>query len=86
MKQEKLIHEFYGILKNIVWHSFHEVGLDNPWFRWTYAEDRLYIVQDVMLENYWFVEAASPVKALEWCQNRMEDASYAGEWVDEGVE
>lgn len=84
---DRKIHEiFEALTKGMRWHDFKEVGIEEHWTQYYYAEDRLYILKDVMLENYTFIEASSPGKALEIYRQRMEDATKAGSWVDEDPE
>lgn len=81
------IHEVFETLKNGVrWHDFSEVGIEEHYMMYYYAEDRLYVIRDCMLDNYYFVEAGSPGKALEKYRQVMEDAAHAGEWVPEEYE
>lgn len=84
---DKRIHEIFEALKNGVrWHDFREVGIDEGWCQWYYAEDRLYIIKDVMVDGFYFYEASSPGKALEMHRQRWDEAMKAGSWVDEEVE
>lgn len=83
MKTDKRLHKIFEDLKRVRWHDFEEVGYNAPYFQYYYAEDRLYIICDIMLGNYWFVEAGSPAEAMQICEKRMEEARKAGSWVDE---
>ena len=83
---EKKIHDVFEGLKSIRWHDFEEVGYSAPYYQYYYAEDRLYVIRDCMLGNYWFVEAGSPAKAMQICEKLMEEAAHAGEYVPEEYE
>lgn len=74
MIDEKIHDVFKALFKGMRWHDFDEVGIDEAWTMWYYAEDRLYILRDMMLDNFTFIEASSPGKALEIYRQRMEDA------------
>ena len=84
-KQIHAVHE-YLTGKDIRWHEFREVGVDEIWYLWYYAENMLYILRDVMTDQLWFVEARSPVKALEKFNARMTEAMEAGMYVEEDPE
>ena len=84
---DKKIHEVFKALKNGVrWHDFSDVGIDEHYLMYYYAQDRLYVILDCMIGNYYFVEAGSPGKALEKYRQVMEEAAHAGEWVAEDAE
>lgn len=85
MGLDEKIHEVFEALKKLNWHDFEDVGYTAPYNMYYYAEDRLYIILDCMVESYWFVEADSPVKALQICMERIDEASKAGSYVDEEV-
>lgn len=55
----------------------------NNYLGYWYAEERLYIVHDCMIDAYYFEIANSPADAIEKVLNRNEEAQHAGEWVDE---
>lgn len=69
--------------RDILWHDFKEVGCDETWYMWYYAEDRLYLLRDVMTDAIWFVEAGRPADALAALKLRISEAEHAGEWVVE---
>lgn len=85
MKTDKAIHEVYNYFegKEIRWHDFSEVGLDEPYSRYYYAEECLYVIQDVMIGSLWFCEASSPAMALATYKFRLDEAMKAGAYVDE---
>lgn len=58
----------------------------NPYLGYWYAEDRLYVLNDCMVDAYYFIEAGSPAEAVEKVIRRVEEAEHAGEWVPEEPE
>lgn len=68
------------------WHDFHEVGIDEPYYLYYYAEDELYVIRDVMVDTFAFVEARSPAKALAKYKERLEEAMKAGSYYQEDEE
>lgn len=58
----------------------------NPYLGFYYAEDRLYLLRDCMVDAYYFVEADSPYKAVEKVLKRVDEAMHAGEQVYEEFE
>lgn len=81
------IHEVNTYLENgIMWRSFADVGLDEPYYDYYYAEDRLYLIRDNMSECIWFVEESSPAKALQVIKKRLDDLMQAGQFVDDESE
>ena len=58
----------------------------NPHLGYWYAEERLYVIQDCMVEAYYFIEANSPKDAIEKILRRVEEAEHAGEFVTEEYE
>ena len=60
------IHDFYDDLCNMsCWRDFKDVGLDEPYYDYYYAEDELYMIRDRITEQVFFTEARSPKQALE---------------------
>lgn len=55
----------------------------NPYLGVWYAEERLYLLHDCMVDAYYFVEAGSPYEAVEKVLRRVEEAKHAGEMVYE---
>lgn len=58
----------------------------NPYLGYWYAEERLYVIHDCMVNAYFFEIAGSPGEAIERIKKRWEDAQHAGEYVPEEVE
>lgn len=76
---DEAIHATYKALHGgIRWHDFREVGADEPYYDWYYAENRLYIIRDRLMEQYWFIQARSPLEALEKFKDRLNDVMTAG--------
>ena len=67
MRIDKDIHNVFNFFSgnDIRWHDFHEVGLDEYYYDYYYAEDCLYVIRDRIYEKYYFVEARSPKQALD---------------------
>lgn len=70
----------------VLWRSFADVGLDEPYFSYYYAEDRLYLIKDNMTDCIWFVEEGSPAKALQVVKDRWDEAMKAGQPVEENYD
>lgn len=79
------IHEVYRYLsgREIRWHDFREVGVEEDYYDWYYAEDRLYIIRDRVMTTYYFVEAGSPVEAMKKYRDHAEDIARAMGGVDD---
>lgn len=58
----------------------------NPYLGYWYAEERLYILFDCMVQAYYFEIAGSPAEAIENVLKRVEEAEHAGEFVPEETE
>lgn len=67
MMIDRKIQEVYKFLtgRDIRWHNFDEVGRSESYYDYYYAEDRLYLIRDVISEQIYFVEASSPGEALD---------------------
>ena len=78
------IHEVHEYLsgEEIRWHDFREVGVEEDYYDWYYAEDRLYIIRDRVMTTYYFVEARSPVDAMKKYREHREDIARAMGGVD----
>ena len=82
-----ILHDvFKGLKSDIQWRDFSEVGEQDTYNGFYYAGDRLYVIKDVMIDTYFFVEASSPVSALNKYRRRMEEASNAGNFWQEDPE
>ena len=68
------IHDIFSFFSgnDIRWHDFQEVGVDEFYYDYYYAEDCLYVIRDRIYEKYYFVEARSPKQALD----SMKDIAY----------
>ena len=84
-KYDSQIHGVFAYFEGdeIRWHDFKEVGLDEPYYDWYYAEGRLYVIRDRIAEWYWFCYASSPKDAMEQFKETMHDASMVGATDDE---
>ena len=76
MEAVKRFHKMKDALSGIVFdYSI------NPYLGYWYAEERLYILHDCMVDAYYFETARSPHEAIEKVLKRIEDANHAGEMV-----
>ena len=55
----------------------------NPYLGYWYAEERLYLIVDCMVDCYYFIEANSPYDAIAKILKRHEEAEHTGEYVPE---
>lgn len=53
----------------------------NPYLGYWYAEERLYILHDCMMDAYYFETAGNPHEAIEKVNKRWDEAMHAGEMV-----
>ena len=74
MRIDGEIHNVFRFFSSndIRWHDFQEVGVDEFYYDYYYAEDCLYVIRDRIYEKYYFVEARSPKQALD----SMKDIAY----------
>lgn len=84
MMIDRKIQEVHKFLtgRDIRWHNFDEVGRSESYYDYYYAEDRLYLIRDVISEQIYFVEASSPGEALDSLKEKFK----AGLPVDEEEE
>ena len=79
MNYDEMLHCIvHGFAKGIKWHDFSEVGGDEPYYEWYYAQDRLYVIRDRIMNNYRFIKAGSPLEAMQVIHD--EAAAIAVEW------
>ena len=86
-RTDSAIHELYRAIKtnDLKWNDFPSIGLNEMWYMWYYAENRLYAILDCMTDGIYLVEARNPVEAFKHLMARLEEAMHAGEMVDEEV-
>lgn len=84
-KTDRAIHELYRAFtaNDIKWNDFPSIGLNETWYMWYYAENRLYVIVDCMTDRLYLVEARSPVEAFSLFTARLDEAMRAGEWCEE---
>lgn len=73
---DKKIQDVFNFItsKDIRWHDFHEVGFEQDYYDYYYAEDGLYLIRDRITGQIYFVEARSPImafKSLEDIHNQI---------------
>lgn len=78
------INRFFNSIVHLRWISFPDFGLNEAFYDYYYAEDRLYIIRDGLTDQLFFVKADSPKDAFMKFHKRMEDALNAGQYVGEG--
>lgn len=79
MSLDKTIHNFHDRIKDIMWRDFKDVGLDEYYYDYYYAEEELYLIRDRISECIWFIEARSPKQALESLKAIWESMHAEGE-------
>ena len=87
-RTDSAIHELHRALatNDLKWNDFPSIGLNEMWYMWYYAENRLYIIRDCMTDMIYLVEAGSPIKAFKALHDRIEEARHAGEPCEEEYE
>ena len=78
------INRFFDNVAQIRWLSFPHLGLNESFYSYYYAENKLYIIRDVLADQMFFVKADSPKDAFMKFHKKMEDALNAGRYVDGG--
>ena len=84
-KIDSAIHELFRAVKekDIKWNDFPSIGLNESYYCWYYAENRLYAILDVMTDEISLIEARSPIEAFRVLASRLDEAMRAGQMVDE---
>ena len=84
-KIDESIHELFRAdeEKNIKWNLFPNIGLCEAYYLWYYAENRLYIIKDCMVNGIYLIEARNPTEAFKKLVARLDEAKKAGEMADE---
>ena len=59
--------------KAIKWNDFRPVGVEDDYHDWYYAENRLYVIHDRIMDNIVFYQGKSPKDAYESWQMDIED-------------
>ena len=82
---DEYVHEVFKRFGNngVRWHDFHEVGIDESYYDYYYAESMLYVIRDRLMNTYYFVEARSPGKALAKYKEHMDDVMKVGAYSGE---
>lgn len=70
--------------KAIKWNDFRSVGIEEDYHDWYYAENRLYVIHDRILDKILLVQANSPADA--WESFQMEIAAIWGHEVGDALE
>lgn len=63
MELDKAFHLVKAAMDNIHWCDFRDVGLDEPYYDYYYAEDELYVIRDRVYLWVWLCRARSPKEA-----------------------
>ena len=66
MEIDKAYHTLYENQKRNYsrWHDFREVGVDEGYYDWYYAEEGLVVLRDRISEGLYLIKARSPQDAL----------------------
>lgn len=59
--------------KAIKWNDFRPVGVEDDYHDWYYAEDRLYVIHDKIMDTIVFYQGKSPKDAYESWQMDIRD-------------
>ena len=78
---DKAFHLVASATENVHWHDFREVGLDEPYYDYYYAEDGLYCIRDRVCLRLWFCQARSPKEA--WQKYEDQCRQFATAWGGE---
>ena len=85
MNLDRAFHEIHKA--TTIWHDFREVGLDEPYYDWYYAEERLYAIRDRLMQTTWLIDARSPKQAIEAYHELAQDIACAGKFeVDDEID
>lgn len=57
------------------WHDFREVGIEEDYHDYYYAEEGLIVIRDRLTEQLWMTYARSPGKALEQFRDMLKQFS-----------
>ena len=79
MRIDQEIHNVYQYFnsKNIRWHDFHSVGIEEDYYDYYYAESQLYVIRDSCMSKYYFAKAKSPSEALQKFRDLADDIARA---------
>lgn len=71
------LHEIFRMFTHdeVHWRDFHDVGVDESYYDYYYAESGLYIIRDKALGSYSFEEALNPKEALMNHMKRLFDST-----------
>lgn len=84
MNVDASINRFFNSIVHLRWINFPDLGLNEAFYSYYYAEARLYIIRDDLTDQFFFVKADSPKDAFMKFHKRMEDALNTGQYVREG--
>lgn len=59
--------------KAIKWNDFRPVGVEDDYHDWYYAENRLYVIHDRIMDNIVLYEGKSPKEAHEKWDSDIRD-------------
>lgn len=65
------VHRVYLGIDAVRWHDWREVGIDDDYHEWYYAENQLYVIRDRILGYLKLIEARSPKQAYEIWQDEV---------------
>lgn len=61
------LHEVFVAIKDkqIKWQDFRNIGIEEYYFDYYYAEDELYVIRDRIFDSIEFIKAKSPKEAYK---------------------
>lgn len=73
------LHEVFVAIKDrqIKWQDFRNVGIEEYYFDYYYAEDELYVIRDRIFDRIEFVKAKSPKEAYKKWRDQIEAVASA---------
>lgn len=73
------LHEVFVAIKDrqIKWQDFRDVGIEEYYCDYYYAEDELYVIRDRIFDSIMFVKAKSPKEAYKIWRDEIDAVESA---------
>ena len=86
MKINEAFWEIFRAISNreIRFHDFNAVGVNEDYYDYFYAEDELYVIRDRIFDTIEFVRARSPKEALQKFHEVREEVFRPMKGADDG--